>query len=357
MKSEKSKEKNLKYNKKLTKILLLILIFSHLSLLACRQEQTEQEPITKTGFALDTIISITVYNSKDEEKLSEAMDIVSIYEGIYSRTLETSELYQLNNRTLPTVDNYPNTYEISDELSEIINYGLKYSQISDGSFDITIEPLSSLWDFKSKNPKVPERILIDEAVSEIGYEVIELEGNRITLNNDKTRIELGAIAKGYIADKVKEYLISKDVNSAIINLGGNILCVGEKPSNEPFNIGIQKPFADRNEVIATMDIKDKSVVTSGVYERHFKLGDKVFHHIINPETGFPYDNNLISVTIISDKSVDGDGLSTSCFALGLDKGIKLIDSLEDTHAIFITKDYEFHYSKGFYEDIDVRDIF
>lgn len=356
MKHKISKDKKLKHLKNLKIIILLILIFSQIVLVSCKQGEMEQEPITKTDFALDTMISITVYDSKDEEILNEAMDLVAKYEGIYSRTLETSELYLLNNRTLPSVDNNLYTYEISNELSEIMNYGLKYSQISDGAFDITIEPLSSLWDFKSKDPRVPDGRLIEESVSKIGYEDIELDGDRITLKNDYTRIELGAIAKGYIADIVKEYLISKGVNSAIIDLGGNILCVGEKPNGESFKIGIQKPFADRNEVIAAMDIKDKSVVTSGVYERYFKVGDKTFHHIINPETGFPYNNNLISVTIVSDRSVDGDGLSTSCFALGLDEGMALVDSLDDTYAIFITKDYEFHYSKGFFEDIEVTEI-
>jgi thiamine biosynthesis lipoprotein len=176
---------------------------------------------------------------------------------------------------------------------------------------------------------------------------VQLSGREITYAKEGIGIDLGAIAKGYIADRVKEYLIKNGVKSALINLGGNLLCIGSKPDNIPFQIGIQKPYADRNETIATMEISDLSVVSSGVYERFFELDGKFYHHILNPKTGYPYDNGLISVTIISEKSVDGDGLSTSCFALGLDKGLQLIDRLPNTYAVFITKDYKLHYSSDF----------
>lgn len=126
--------------------------------------------------------------------------------------------------------------------------------------------------------------------------------------------DLGAIAKGYIADQVKEFLIDKGVGSAIINLGGNVLCLGSKPGGQAFKVGIQKPYADRNETIAIMELSDMSVVSSGVYERFFVKDGVSYHHILNPATGYPLDYGLISVTIISEKSVDGDGLSTTCFA-------------------------------------------
>lgn len=164
-------------------------------------------------------------------------------------------------------------------------------------------------------------------------------------------LDLGAIAKGYIADKIKEFLMEKGVKSAIINLGGNVLCIGGKPDKAPFNIGIQKPFADRKETIAVMELSDKSIVSSGIYERFFERDGNFYHHILNPKTGYPYDNSLVAVTIISDKSVDGDGLSTSCFALGLEEGMKLINSIENVHAVFITDDYKPHFSDGFEEAI------
>lgn len=348
-KKYKSKHKHQKY------MLIAISIFLSLIIWGCNK--TDNEPITSTTFALDTVISITIYDSKDESILNGAIDLVEEYEKKYSKTLLDSELFKLNNRTLPSIGVEPYTCQVSDELREVIEYGLKYSSLSNGAFDITIEPLSSTWDFKAKDPKVPDTILIKQAVEKVGYKDIILDGNIIAFKNEDTRIDLGAIAKGHIADKVKEYLLEQGIESALIDLGGNILCVGEKNDSEPFKIGIQKPFADRNEVIATMDIKDMSVVTSGIYERYFVEEDKTFHHILNPHTGYPYDNNLLSVTIISTKSVDADALSTTCFALGIEEGIDLINAQENTYGIFITKDYEFHYSEGFHDDINVRYIF
>ncbi len=350
------KNSNTNYNKyKSQKYILLIILFL-LLLVVWGCNKANNEPIKKTTFALDTIISITIYDSKDEDVLNSAIDLVESYEKIFSNTLAESELFKLNNRVLMNKSISPYKYQISDELSELLKYGLEYSLLSNGSFDITIEPLSSLWDFKAKETKVPDINLINDAVKKVDYKNVKLEGNIITLENDDTRIEVGAIAKGYIADKVKDYLLEQGVERAIIDLGGNILCIGGKKDSMPFKIGIQKPFAGHNEVIATMDITDMSVVTSGIYERYFIEDDKIYHHILNPVTGYSYDNNLLSVTIISASSLDADALATICFTLGVEEGIQLVNSIENTHAIFISKDYKFHYSEGFHDDIKVRDI-
>ena len=126
---------------------------------------------------------------------------------------------------------------------------------------------------------------------------------------------------------------------------------GEKPSKEPFHIGVQKPFETHQETVHTLSIKDLSIVSSGIYERYFKVDGKLYHHILNPKTGYPYDTDLTSVTILSKKSVDGDGLSTTCFSLGLEKGMELIESLDDVYALFITEDGTLHYTKGFQQFI------
>ena len=162
-------------------------------------------------------------------------------------------------------------------------------------------------------------------------------------------IELGAIAKGFIADKLKEYLAGSGVTSGTINLGGNVLCIGKKTDGTPFRIGIQQPFADRNEIITAIKAEDISVVSSGIYERYFKKDGKIYHHILDPSTGYPYNNGLEAITIISKKSTDGDALSTTCFALGLEKGMEFAESLSGVYAVFITEDGEMHYSEGFQE--------
>ena len=166
-------------------------------------------------------------------------------------------------------------------------------------------------------------------------------------------LDLGGIAKGYIADRLKDYLSQNGVTSAVIDLGGNILCLGGKSESDGFRIGIQQPFADRSETVSVVNIRDKSVVSSGIYERYIKAEDgTLYHHILNPQTGYSYENDLLGVSIISDKSVDGDGLSTTAFALGLSEGMKLINSMDGVEAIFITKDEKLHYSENFKSFMD-----
>ena len=316
-----------------------------------------QEPISATAIKLNTAVTVTIYDSNDKNLLTECMNLCDKYEKIFSRTASDSELYQLNHRELAPVERTENTYQVSDDLAELVSEGLDYSELSKGAFDIAIEPLTSLWDFTAEDPQVPEDSLIQAALPKCDYHNISVDKdkNEITLKTDDTAIELGAIAKGYIADRLKDYLVSQNVKSAIINLGGNVLCIGEKPDNSAFKIGIQKPFADRSETIAVMDIKDKSVVSSGIYERCFEQNGTLYHHLLNPETGYPCDNGLIAVTIISDKSVDGDALSTTCFALGLEDGMKLAESLDDVQAFFVTSDYEIHYTKDFRKKIKVTE--
>lgn len=313
--------------------------------------QKPEEPITATAFKLNTVVKVTIYDSQDEKILQDALALCDKYEKIFSRTRTDSEIYLLNEGKLPQEDGY---YILSEECAELIGKGLYYSELSGGAFDITIEPLSSPWDFTSGEKQIPDSQTLVEAQKHVGYEKVELKGNKIRFQEDGMGLELGAIAKGYIADKIKEFLISEGVESAVIDLGGNVLCIGARPDGEAFRVGIQKPFADRNETVATAGIRDRSVVSSGIYERYFEKDGKLYHHILNPKSGYPYENGLTAVTILSDESVDGDGLSTVCFALGLEKGLELINSLPDTQAVFITEDGELHYSEHFEEEVPLN---
>lgn len=330
-------------------IFFLILIF----VLIHPDQADSTEPISKTAFKLNTVVTLKIYDSKDETLLDDALAICDKYENIFSRTKESSELYNLNHKTLPQNDG---AFTVSSDFADLVSKGLYYSRLSGGGFDITIEPISSMWDFVSDEKIVPDDAALKNALPLVNYENVTLEGDQIRFAKDGTGLDFGAIAKGYIADQIKEFLISKGVESAIIDLGGNTLCIGEKPDGSPFHIGIQKPFAERSETIAALEINDKSVVSSGIYERYFEKDGNFYHHILNPKTGYPYDNSLISVTIISDKSVDGDGLSTTCFALGLEKGMELINSLPDVQAVFITDDYQLHYSDHFNDELTVIDV-
>ncbi len=311
-------------------------------------ENSINNRIEKSSFKLNTIITITLYGSQDSSIIDGAFALCDEYENLLSRTKSSSEIYQLNHSS-------NNSLVVSDDTLDLLKRGLDYCRISDGAFDISVEPLTSLWNFGSTNQRLPEYEEIKDALTHIGYEGIKIDGNTVTFLNDNMGVDLGAIAKGYIADKIKDYLLERNVTSATINLGGNVLCVGKKPDGSPFRIGIQKPYENRNETVAVMELNDVSVVSSGIYERYFTVDGVQYHHILNPSTGYPYDNNLLSVTIISKESTDGDALSTTCFALGLEKGLELIDSMEDTYAVFITKDDTLHYSNGFLENIVVTE--
>lgn len=329
-----------------------------------------KEPISISSIKLNTAVQITIYDSQDKSLLDDCLALCDKYELIFSRTDEESELYKLNHRisdsavsnqtteTQPTpyqINGTTNTWHISEDLAALLSEGLSITKESDGAFDIAIAPLTSLWDFTAEDPKVPDDADIQNALPLCSSDGVTINGQDIILPSDDIQFDVGAIAKGYIADRLKDFLVKKGVNSAIINLGGNVLCICSKPDGTPFKVGIQKPFADRNETEAVMDITGKSVVSSGIYERCFKQNGKLYHHILNPKTGYPYDNGLISVTIISDQSVDGDALSTTCFALGLDEGLKFAEK-KGVQAVFITEDYELHYTDGFQDEIKVTDV-
>ena len=216
-----------------TSLILCPAVFSGCSAKTENVKNTDagsQDPISATAIKLNTAVTVTIYDSQDRELLTECMNLCDKYEKIFSRTADDSELYQLNHRELTPVKGTEDTYQVSASLAELVSKGLDYSVLSEGAFDIAIEPLTSLWDFTAENPKVPKDSLIRAALPKCNYHNISVDTdkNEITLKTDDTAIELGAIAKGYIADRLKDYLVSQNVKSAIINLGGNVLCIGEK---------------------------------------------------------------------------------------------------------------------------------
>lgn len=319
--------------------LICCIFFTSINLTGCKEKIT---PISKTDFYFDTVITITLYGA-EEKYIDECFKLCDRYEKMFSRTIADSEISLIN-----TNSKNGNYTKVSDDTLELINYALKYSELSNGQFDITIGALTGLWDFSedTDNHSVPTEENIENAVKNIGYAQVDIKGNDILLTNPNASIDIGGIAKGYIADKLKEYLLTNGIEKGIINLGGNILLLGTKTDGSNYNIGIQRPFDSEGKTIAIVNTKDKSIVTSGVYERYFYKDDVLYHHILNTKTGYPIENNVLSVTVISDKSVDGDGLSTSLFALGIDEGLKMVENIADTEAIFIDSDYKIHLSSG-----------
>ncbi len=323
--------------KKRIKRILLILSGSILLLSGCSTSGNDTG-LEMTGMYFDTIVSVKIWGTKDTSILEQTQELCTYYENLLSRTIETSDVSRINNANGSPVS-------VNQETAELIETALSYCELSGGRFDITIAPLSSLWNLGHNDGQIPDTAAIEEAKSHVDYHNIKIVGNTVQLLDSEAAIDLGAIAKGYIADKIKEYLESEGVEHGLISLGGNTVVIGNKTDGSPFHLGIQKPFAEQNEIIDSVDVTDQSVVSSGTYERYFEKDGRIYHHILNPDTGYPYENNLLQVTIISEQSVDGDALSTTCFALGLEEGMRLIQNTEGVEAIFVTDDYQLHDSR------------
>lgn len=330
--------------------LSLILVLSVFFLSSCSfSNKSRANYISDTKILLDTFVTITLYGCSDTEILNNCFEIVSRYQDIYSRTLNYTELYNINQSREKRIP-------ISEEMADILNTGKKYGEKTNGAFDLTVGAVTSLWDFKTEPFSLPSEDSLKSGLKHVNFKnisIVEENGQHFLIKeNENAVLELGGIAKGYIADKIKSYLISEGVGNALIDLGGNILCIGGHTDGTPFHVGILRPFSE-NQHLAVVDVADCSVVTSGSYQRYFKIGDRLYHHILDPSSGYPVENGLLSVTIISKSSVDADALSTSCFILGREKGLELIDSLEDTYGIFVDEDLNITYSKGLKENFSV----
>ena len=304
------------------KILSINLTLVLLLLCSCASQENKD-----TQFLLDTVVTLTA--SCDSDTLDGAFELCRQYENLLSRTKENSDVYKLNASN--------GFVEVDAHTVNVIKQAIYFGDLSGGKFDVTIYPVSSLWDFN--NHVIPSRNEIAEALKSVDYQSIEIIGNQVNLNGKK--IDLGGIAKGYIADQLLEYFKKNDVNEGIIDLGGNLIVFGDRD----YTIGIKKPFSD-GENAAVLRLKNKTVVTSGTYERYIPNDFKLYHHILDPKTGYACDSNLCSATIISNSSVNADALSTICILLGLDAAKQLIEKTPDTEAVFIDNDNNLHYTSG-----------
>lgn len=328
--------------KRIGAIIAVVLLLTTAGVLLFTRREPAAEPRRESHFALGTVVSLTVYRPVSQDFFTGAFALVDEYEQKLSRNLEGSEISAVNRAA------GEGSVAVSPETWDVIEEGLRYSRLSAGAFDITIGPLVSLWGIGTEAARVPEEREIDDALSLIDYQLVsqDEENRRIYLPEPGMALDPGAIAKGYIADRLAEYCLTRDIGNAIINLGGNILTLGTKPDGSPYRIGIQDPFSPRGSYIGIVTTADRSVVSSGVYERFFEKEGIRYHHILDTGTGRPVRNSLMGVSIISERSVDGDGLSTSVFALGLKQGRDLIESLDGVEAVFITDEKKVYNTTG-----------
>lgn len=331
--------------------------------------QEAADSVSRESYYFDTICSITVYGMDreaflasglwDEEEseltfedaataaISDVFSLCNEYENLLSKTREGTDIWNVNRAEGEAV-------ACDDRTVSLVLMGIAYGELSGGAFDITVGIAADLWDFTSgdENASLPDDRELAAAVEHVDYTAIEVDegAGTIRLTDPEAEIDLGGIAKGYIADAVCERLRAVGVTSAIVSLGGNIECVGGKPASFGFqeedseitffSIGIETPYSGYTDVVGYSKITDATMVTSGVYERYFTLDGKEYHHILDTETGYPVETDVLGVTILGEEGTSGDcdALATICLILGSEEGLDLIRSLDGYEAAFILED-------------------
>ncbi|MCM8803985.1 MAG: FAD:protein FMN transferase [Candidatus Omnitrophica bacterium] len=293
--------------------------------------------VERTEFLLDTIFEIKIERIKnDKEVLDEAFKLVKNLERKLSIFKEESEVSKLNRYK---------KYTVSPETIEVIKKSIYVSEITEGAFDITCKPIIDLYKQKSKENRIPTNKEINEILKKVGWEKIKINGNIITLHND-AEIDLGGIAKGFIVDRVYEFLKSKGIKNGIINGGGDLYCWGSNPEGKNWKIGIENPF-EEGKIIEIFRITNKGIATSGNYKRYLKIKSKKIGHIVNPKTGLPAEEIPVSVTVIASDCTIADGLATGIFVLGVEKGMELVNGLKNVECLIVDKERRIYKSKNF----------
>lgn len=303
---------------------LLLTIFA-LSLTACGETAAESE--TRTVYAMDTVMNLTVYGENAAAALESAeKELHTLDEAVLSRTAEGSELYALNTSNGETVE-----YGADDILPALIETALTISDATDGAFDPTLAPVLDAWGFTKDERRVPSADKLKELLSHTGCGKVALEktadGWTVTLL-DGAQLDLGGIAKGYAADLLRAQLEKEGVTSATLDLGGDVFVMGRKTDGSDWRIAVKDP-ADTESYLGVVSAADKFIVTSGVYERYFEENGVRYHHILDPKTGCPAESGLVSVTVLCENGAWADALSTACFVLGPDGALALRDDLAD----------------------------
>ena len=282
---------------------------------------------------------------------------IGVYREIFSRFREIEAIMSVNlaDSEISDVNNSAGIIpaKVHPEVLDVIESALHYAELSGGAFDPSIGPLVRLWSIGEDDARLPAEDEIRETLPLVNWRdvVVDREAGAVFLRRPGMRLDLGGIAKGYAADEAVRIIEKYRVKSAIIDLGGNVFAYGEKPGKWPWQklpwrIGIQNPLEDRGRYFAVMELRNKTVVTSGVYERFLEIDGKKYHHILSTQNGYPVESPLLSVTIIADRSMDADALSTSAFALGWEKGAALVEGLDGAGAVFVFDDMSVRCTKG-----------
>lgn len=353
------KKKNIQTH---TKKLNLIVLTCCILLVSCSCSiKPKTNSVSKTGFYFDTIITITLYDCTDTSYIDECFSIAETYENMFSNTIVESEISQINANAGTYI---PIT--VSDDTLALLLLSKEINTISNGAFNITLGNISDLWNISKlsqlSDEDNPNNVVTDytpptdEAIgallTDCKMDALVIEGNQVYLTNSNANLDIGGIAKGYIADQMKDYLVSLGITSGIINLGGNIVCIGPKSDASDYKIGIRDPF-NTSSILGSVGVPEGSIVTSGVYERFITYQNTRYHHVLDPSTGYPSNSGLVSATIIGPDSAKCDALSTACLVLGKEDALSLIENSDDYECILITTEKEVITSTGLSDNFSI----
>ena len=304
-----------------------------LFLTGCSAESSP-EPVQGTFFAMDTVMDFTIYG--ESGLIDQSESLIASLESLVSVTDANSELYAINQTGSGT---------LTGKASSLMEQALEICRRTDGARDLSIYPIVRAWGFTTGSYQVPDEAEIQALLPLVDYRKIQYDAATGTVTlPEGMEIDLGSVAKGYAGQLAAQMLREHGVQSALLNLGGNVQTVGAKPDGSPWQIGIKDPQGE--DAMMVLSVEDQAVVTSGGYERYFEQDGQTYWHIMDPSTGHPADSGLISVTIVGDEGVVCDGLSTALFVMGLEKAADLWAQSGDFEAVFVTASGEVYITEG-----------
>ena len=303
---------------------------------------------------LGTVCFVNLYDDGSKSAYDEIFKRLDQINDEFSLSKEKSDLYRVNSMA------FDKEVSVCDDVFTVISFAQRISELTDGAFDITVEPLVALWRVNTSSPHVATQAEIDELLPLVDFRNVVLNPEKKSVRFLKKGIELdlGGIAKGFAADELVKICKKHKIRRAVIDLGGNVYVYGQKEKSQLWNVGIKNPEYPDSVPLLKLAVPEISVVTSGIYERFFDSGEKRYHHILSPETGYPIDNELYSVSVLSTNSMLADSLTTAFFVLGTEKALKVLPLVQkefspDISAIFIKKNHQIVYSKDFPFPCDV----
>lgn len=300
-------------------------------------------PRHASSFALDTICQVTVYGENDARYLDDTLALIDRQEAVLSRHASRSIVTQLN------VDRQ---IQADSDFLALLFCAQEVSDLTGGAFDVMLGTMSDLWDFMGENPRVPEPTEIKAALSQSGMAHLQISGDTVSVLGE-AQMDLGGIAKGWIADQAAQYLRAQGVSSAIVNLGGNVVLIGARPDGADFTVGIQKPFDVNGTILAQVKARDCAVVTGGVYQRSFVQDDTRYHHVLDPKTGMPAQTDLLSATVVCADAARADALSTAFLILGREQALALAQILDGVDVILVDEAMQVYYTPGLNGKVEV----